>query len=147
MTRKTQTVKSYFSRSDTSKLDVPDAEWKELLSGALYEVARKGATEQPFTGKYWDNEECGTYFCALCGNTLFRSEAKFSSSSGWPSFFKTVRSNSVRYRKESSMEMEILCGRCGAHLGHLFDDGPPPMGRRFSINSIVLGFEADSLQP
>jgi len=144
MPRKPDTDNPYYSRSDTSKLAVSDAEWKKVLSVELYEVARKGCTEQPFTGKYWDNEEAGTYFCAVCGNRLFRSEAKFASSSGWPSFLKTVRSNSLCYHKENTTEMEVLCGRCGAHLGYLFNDGPPPMGRRFGINSIVLEFEADS---
>ncbi|NTW68800.1 MAG: peptide-methionine (R)-S-oxide reductase MsrB [Chlorobiaceae bacterium] len=143
MPKQPQPLNPYYSRTDTAKLSVADAEWKVLLSRTLYKVARKGVTEQPFTGKYWDNESPGTYFCAVCGNRLFRSEEKFTSSSGWPSFLKTVRSNSVRYRKESAMEMEVLCGRCGSHLGHLYTDGPPPMGRRFSINSALLEFEAD----
>lgn len=136
----------YYSRTDTAKLDLPDSVWKKVLPPDVYEVARRAGTERAFTGRYWDYEGRGTYFCAVCGNALFRSDAKFASSCGWPSFFETVRSGSVEYRTDRAYGMErseVLCGRCGSHLGHVFDDGPPPTGRRFCMNSIVLDFEPE----
>jgi methionine-R-sulfoxide reductase len=136
----------YYSRTDTSKLDLPDSVWKKVLSTDVYEVARHAATERAFTGKYWDFEGKGTYYCAACGNKLFRSDAKFASTCGWPSFYETVRPNSVIYKTDNSYGMhrtEVLCGRCGAHLGHIFDDGPQPTGKRFCMNSIVLDFVPD----
>jgi peptide-methionine (R)-S-oxide reductase len=137
----------YYSRTDTSKLNLPDSEWKKVLPKDVYEVARNKATERAFTGKYWDFEGKGTYYCAACGNPLFRSDAKFASTCGWPSFFEPMRVNSVIYKPDDSYGMhriEVLCGRCGAHLGHIFDDGPPPTGKRYCMNSIVLEFEPDS---
>lgn len=137
----------YYSRTDTSKLDLPDSVWIKVLPHDVYEVARKKATERAFTGKYWDFTGKGTYYCAACGNRLFRSDAKFASTCGWPSFYEPVRPNSVIYKPDNSFGMhrtEVLCGRCGAHLGHIFDDGPPPTGKRFCMNSIVLDFVPDS---
>jgi len=136
----------YYSRADTTELDLPDSVWKKVLSDSIYQVARGKATEEAFTGKYWDYTGTGTYYCAACGNGLFRSDSKFASSCGWPSFFETLRKNSVKYRPDLSYGMnrtEVICGRCGAHLGHLFDDGPPPTGKRYCMNSIVLDFEPD----
>lgn len=145
-----QTLKNnnpYYSRTDTTKLNISDAEWKKVLPEDVYEVARNKATERAFTGKYWDFEGSGTYYCAACGNPLFRSDAKFASTCGWPSFFEPMRTNSVIYKPDNSYGMnriEVLCGRCGAHLGHIFDDGPAPTGKRYCMNSIVLDFEPDS---
>jgi peptide-methionine (R)-S-oxide reductase len=137
----------YYSRTDTTHLNVPDAEWKKVLPEDLYLVARKKATEQAFTGRFWDFEGLGTYYCAACGNPLFRSDAKFASSCGWPSFYEALRRNSVRYETDTTYGMvrtEVLCGRCDGHLGHIFDDGPEPTGKRFCMNSIILDFEPDS---
>ncbi|MBK9420426.1 MAG: peptide-methionine (R)-S-oxide reductase MsrB [Flavobacteriales bacterium] len=136
----------YYSRTDTTHLDVTDAEWKRILPDSVFEVARHKATERAFTGKYWDAEGLGMYYCAVCGNALFRSDSKFGSSCGWPSFYQALRPNSVRYEEDNTFGMvrtEVLCGRCDSHLGHIFDDGPPPTGKRFCMNSIVLDFEAD----
>lgn len=134
----------YYSRTDTTRLNVSDAEWKKVLPPDLYEVARNKDTERAFTGKLWNFTGKGTYYCAACGNKLFRSDAKFASECGWPSFFEAERKNSVKYEHDSSFGMErieVLCGRCDGHLGHLFDDGPPPTGKRFCMNSISLDFE------
>lgn len=135
----------YYSRTDTTVLNIPDSTWKQVLPDEVYAVARGKGTERAFTGKYWDYEGIGTYYCAVCGNALFRSDAKFASTCGWPSFFEPVRQNSATYRPDTSFGMnrtEVLCGRCGSHLGHLFDDGPLPTGKRFCMNSIVLDFDA-----
>src|SRR6201996_6231719 len=136
----------YYSNTDTTKLKVTDAEWKKILSPALYATARQEATEPAFTGKYWNQEAKGTYYCAVCGNKLFKADAKFSSTCGWPSFFEAARPNSVTYREDHSYNMdrtEVLCARCGSHLGHIFDDGPPPTNKRFCMNSISLDFQPD----
>lgn len=138
----------YYSRTDTTVLNLPDSVWKKVLPDSVYAVVRGKGTEAAFTGRYWDFEGLGMYYCAACGNALFRSDAKFASTCGWPSFFETLRKNSVVYRPDTSYGMnrtEVLCGRCGGHLGHLFDDGPPPTGNRYCMNSIALEFEpADS---
>jgi peptide-methionine (R)-S-oxide reductase len=136
----------YYSRTDTTVLNLPDSVWKEVLPDSIYSIARKKGTEMAFAGKYWNFTGIGTYFCAACGNRLFRSDAKFASTCGWPSFFETVRKDAAIYRPDSSFGMdriEVVCGRCGGHLGHLFDDGPPPTGKRYCMNSVVLDFVPD----
>ncbi|MGB3073950.1 MAG: peptide-methionine (R)-S-oxide reductase MsrB [Chitinophagales bacterium] len=138
----------YYSRTDTTILHVADTEWKKVLPDSIFEVARNKATESAFTGKFWNYEGLGIYYCAACGNALFKSDSKFASTCGWPSFFETIREKSVIYQPDHSYGMdrlEVLCGRCGAHLGHLFDDGPPPTGKRFCMNSVVLDFEPEKI--
>ena len=147
MNAETKPHNPYYSRTDTTGLDLPDSEWKKVLPEDVYYIARQKDTERAFTGKYWDFEGVGTYHCAACGNPLFRSDSKFASSCGWPSFFEALRKNSVIYEEDNSHGMhriEVLCGRCRGHLGHIFDDGPPPTGKRFCMNSIVLDFEGES---
>jgi peptide-methionine (R)-S-oxide reductase len=146
MSDTTHSSNPYYSRTDITPINISDAEWKRILPEDVYYIARNKGTERAYTGKYWDATDKGTYYCAACGNTLFRSDGWFASHCGWPSFFETTRPNSVVYKPDNSYGMsrtEVLCGRCGAHLGHLFDDGPPPTGKRYCMNSIVLDFEAD----
>ncbi len=138
---------AYYSRTDTSQLVLKDEEWKKILSEDLYQIARHANTERAFTGKYWDYEGLGTYYCAACGNALFKSDSKFASGCGWPSFYESIRPTSVKYHEDKSYGMirvEVVCGRCDSHLGHIFDDGPPPTGNRFCMNSISLDFEGDA---
>ncbi|MBS1783719.1 MAG: peptide-methionine (R)-S-oxide reductase MsrB [Bacteroidetes bacterium] len=138
-----QTQNPYYNRTDTTTLHVSDAEWKKILPPEVYQIAREKGTEWAFTGKYYKTDERGDYYCAVCGNHLFRSDAKFASSCGWPSFFETVRPNSATYISDHSHGMsriEVKCSRCGSHLGHIFDDGPAPTHKRFCMNSAVLDF-------
>lgn len=134
----------YYSRTDTTRLDLPDSVWRAVLSDAVYAVARNKGTERAFTGEYWNYTGVGIYYCGACGNALFKSDAKFASTCGWPSFYEPIRLNGVVYAHDTSHNLdrtEVLCGRCGAHLGHLFNDGPPPTGKRYCMNSVVLDFE------
>jgi peptide-methionine (R)-S-oxide reductase len=124
--------------------DRSDADWRASLSPEQYEVLRRKGTERAFTGRYWDNHEAGRYLCAGCGEELFRSDEKFDSGSGWPSFTAPVQTGCVAEEVDTSHGMrrtEVHCARCGGHLGHVFPDGPGPEGLRYCINSASLDFD------
>ncbi len=133
-----------YSRTDTSKVNLSEEEWKKALDPEVYYIARMKGTERPGTSAFEHSKEVGTYYCAACGNALFKSDTKFESGCGWPSFYAPISKTSIIYLPDNTHGMsrtEVECGRCKAHLGHVFEDGPPPTGLRYCINGVVLDFE------
>ncbi|MEN9298593.1 MAG: peptide-methionine (R)-S-oxide reductase MsrB [Bacteroidota bacterium] len=133
-----------YSRTDKSKVNLKEDEWKKILSPDVYYIARQKGTERPWTSKFENFKEIGTYYCAACGNALFKSDTKFDSGCGWPSFYEPISKSAIIYLPDNSHGMvrtEVQCGRCKSHLGHVFEDGPPPTGLRYCINGVILDFE------
>lgn len=133
-----------YSRNDKKEVTLSEQEWKKILPEDVYYIARQKGTERPWTSKYEFSKEVGTYYCAACGNALFKSDTKFESGCGWPSFYEPISKQSIIYEIDNSFGMtrkEVMCGRCRSHLGHVFEDGPPPTGLRYCINGVVLDFE------
>lgn len=128
------------------EIEKSEEEWRKVLSDEQYRILRQKGTERPFTGEYNANKQSGTYKCGACGNTLFRSDAKYDSGCGWPSFFTPLAHDNILLTVDKSHGMirtEVMCKRCGGHLGHVFEDGPEPTGLRYCINSVSLVFEED----
>lgn len=133
--------------ADSDRIVRSDDEWRQQLTPEQYRVCRRKGTERAFTGEYHDCKQAGVYHCVGCGAPLFRSEAKFDSGTGWPSFWQPADENSVETEEDRSLFMrrtEVHCRRCGSHLGHVFTDGPEPTGLRYCINSVSLKLDADS---
>jgi peptide-methionine (R)-S-oxide reductase len=132
--------------AETERTRPSNSELRQKLSNEEYHVTQEAGTERAFSGEYWDHKEDGTYRCVVCDTPLFDSDTKFESGTGWPSFYDVVEQANVETRPDRSHGMtrtEVVCGECGAHLGHLFDDGPAPTGNRYCINSAALDFDED----
>lgn len=132
-----------YSNTDSTKVNMSEEEWKKVLPAEVFYIARQKGTERPWTSKFESFKEVGTYYCAACGNPLFKSDTKFDSGCGWPSFYEPISKESIIYTPDNTHGMvrtETQCGRCKAHLGHVFEDGPPPTGLRYCINGVVLDF-------
>jgi peptide-methionine (R)-S-oxide reductase len=134
----------YYKPDQKDAVTVSDSVWENILAPEVFAVARQKGTERPFTSPFEESKEVGTYHCKVCGNALFKSNAKFSSGCGWPSFFEPITKQALIYTPDHSHGMdrtEVQCGKCKSHLGHVFEDGPPPTGLRYCINGVVLTIE------
>lgn len=139
--------RSVFVSDKTERVELTDEEWRRRLTPQQFEVARKGGTEPAFTGIYWDADEDGVYRCVCCDQPLFKSETKYDSGTGWPSFWDVIDKDAVRLKEDRSFGMvrtEVLCSRCDAHLGHVFPDGPEPTGVRYCMNSASLRLDPEA---